>query len=100
MGRHHLPVLSFPALQEMLHNHSFVGCVNPQWALAQHQTKLYLLNTTKLRYVSACVQEQSCWKGGAGGAGTERRESSSVAWSERAQALESDSRGFKSRLNR
>ncbi|XP_006097162.1 DNA mismatch repair protein Mlh1 isoform X1 [Myotis lucifugus] len=35
-------------LQEMLHNHSFVGCVNPQWALAQHQTKLYLLNTTKL----------------------------------------------------
>ncbi|ELV14290.1 DNA mismatch repair protein Mlh1 [Tupaia chinensis] len=35
-------------LREMLHNHSFVGCVNPQWALAQHQTKLYLLNTTKL----------------------------------------------------
>ncbi|XP_070311490.1 DNA mismatch repair protein Mlh1 isoform X1 [Odocoileus virginianus] len=36
------------ALREMLHNHSFVGCVNPQWALAQHQTKLYLLNTTRL----------------------------------------------------
>ncbi|KAM8758264.1 DNA mismatch repair protein Mlh1 [Rhynchonycteris naso] len=36
------------SLQEMLHNHSFVGCVNPQWALAQHQTKLYLLSTTKL----------------------------------------------------
>ncbi|GAB5576974.1 DNA mismatch repair protein Mlh1 isoform X1 [Prionailurus iriomotensis] len=36
------------SLREMLHNHSFVGCVNPQWALAQHQTKLYLLNTTKL----------------------------------------------------
>ncbi|KAI5772060.1 MLH1 [Gulo gulo luscus] len=35
-------------LREMLQNHSFVGCVNPQWALAQHQTKLYLLNTTKL----------------------------------------------------
>ncbi|KAF4024168.1 hypothetical protein G4228_015962 [Cervus hanglu yarkandensis] len=35
-------------LREMLHNHSFVGCVNPQWALAQHQTKLYLLNTTRL----------------------------------------------------
>ncbi|XP_060241158.1 DNA mismatch repair protein Mlh1 isoform X2 [Meriones unguiculatus] len=35
-------------LREMLRNHSFVGCVNPQWALAQHQTKLYLLNTTKL----------------------------------------------------
>ncbi|XP_037004169.2 DNA mismatch repair protein Mlh1 [Artibeus jamaicensis] len=35
-------------LQEMLYNHSFVGCVNPQWALAQHQTKLYLLNTSKL----------------------------------------------------
>ncbi|KAM6169209.1 DNA mismatch repair protein Mlh1 isoform 2-T2 [Rhynchocyon petersi] len=36
------------ALREMLHNHSFVGCVNPQWALAQYQTRLYLLNTTKL----------------------------------------------------
>ncbi|NWH88474.1 MLH1 protein, partial [Aegithalos caudatus] len=35
-------------LQEMLHEHSFVGCVNSQWALAQYQTKLYLLNTTKL----------------------------------------------------
>ncbi|XP_008945033.1 PREDICTED: DNA mismatch repair protein Mlh1, partial [Merops nubicus] len=36
------------SLQEMLHDHSFVGCVNPQWALVQYQTKLYLLNTTKL----------------------------------------------------
>lgn len=35
-------------LQEMLQNHSFVGCVNPQWTLIQHRTKLYLLNTTKL----------------------------------------------------
>ncbi|NXV78660.1 MLH1 protein, partial [Atlantisia rogersi] len=35
-------------LQEMLHDHSFVGCINPQWALVQYQTKLYLLNTTKL----------------------------------------------------
>lgn len=35
-------------LQEMLQNHSFVGCVNPQWSLIQHHTKLYLLNTTKL----------------------------------------------------
>ncbi|XP_036394222.1 DNA mismatch repair protein Mlh1 isoform X2 [Megalops cyprinoides] len=35
-------------LQEMLQNHSFVGCVNPQWSLIQHLTKLYLLNTTKL----------------------------------------------------
>lgn len=33
----------------MLQNHSFVGCVNPQWALIQHHTKLYLLNTTTLR---------------------------------------------------
>ncbi|KAE8597185.1 hypothetical protein XENTR_v10016382 [Xenopus tropicalis] len=36
------------SLQDMLRNHSFVGCVTPQWALAQFQTKLYLLNTTKL----------------------------------------------------
>uniref|UniRef100_A0A8C8SJ91 DNA mismatch repair protein MLH1 n=1 Tax=Pelusios castaneus TaxID=367368 RepID=A0A8C8SJ91_9SAUR len=36
------------SLQEMLRDHSFVGCVSPQWALAQYQTKLYLLNTTKL----------------------------------------------------
>ncbi|XP_018413303.1 PREDICTED: DNA mismatch repair protein Mlh1 isoform X3 [Nanorana parkeri] len=35
-------------LQDMLRHHSFVGCVSPQWALAQYQTKLYLLNTTKL----------------------------------------------------
>ncbi|XP_022540962.2 DNA mismatch repair protein Mlh1 isoform X2 [Astyanax mexicanus] len=35
-------------LQEMLQNHSFVGCVNPQWSLIQHHTKLYLLNTSKL----------------------------------------------------
>ncbi|XP_067093111.1 DNA mismatch repair protein Mlh1 isoform X2 [Osmerus mordax] len=35
-------------LQEMLQNLSFVGCVNPQWTLIQHHTKLYLLNTTKL----------------------------------------------------
>lgn len=35
-------------LLEMLQNHSFVGCVNPQWALIQHHTKLYLLNTTTL----------------------------------------------------
>lgn len=46
-GISHLSVVS--ELQEMLHEHSFVGCVNPQWALAQYQTKLYLLNTTKLR---------------------------------------------------
>ncbi|CAJ1067804.1 DNA mismatch repair protein Mlh1 [Xyrichtys novacula] len=35
-------------LQEMLQNHSFVGCVDPQWTLIQHQTKLYLLNTSNL----------------------------------------------------
>ncbi|XP_054654212.1 DNA mismatch repair protein Mlh1 isoform X2 [Dunckerocampus dactyliophorus] len=35
-------------LQEMLQNHSFVGCVNPQWTLIQHHTKLYLLDTTRL----------------------------------------------------
>ncbi|XP_058035857.1 DNA mismatch repair protein Mlh1 isoform X3 [Ahaetulla prasina] len=36
------------SLQELLRDHSFVGCVSPQWALIQYQTKLYLLNTTKL----------------------------------------------------
>uniref|UniRef100_A0A3Q2PWD3 DNA mismatch repair protein MLH1 n=1 Tax=Fundulus heteroclitus TaxID=8078 RepID=A0A3Q2PWD3_FUNHE len=35
-------------LQEMLQKHSFVGCVDPQWTLIQHRTKLYLLDTTKL----------------------------------------------------
>ncbi|XP_033835891.1 DNA mismatch repair protein Mlh1 [Periophthalmus magnuspinnatus] len=39
---------SHKGLHEMLQNHSFVGCVNPQWTLIQHLTKLYLLNTTKL----------------------------------------------------
>uniref|UniRef100_A0A673JI88 DNA mismatch repair protein MLH1 n=1 Tax=Sinocyclocheilus rhinocerous TaxID=307959 RepID=A0A673JI88_9TELE len=41
-------VLSSTGLQDLLQNHSFVGSVNPQWTLVQHQTKLYLLNTTKL----------------------------------------------------
>ncbi|KAM6275336.1 DNA mismatch repair protein Mlh1 isoform 2-T2 [Spheniscus humboldti] len=40
--------LAHANLQEMLRDHSFVGCVSPQWALAQYQTKLYLLSTTKL----------------------------------------------------
>ena len=45
-----LSVLVFSSgLQEMLQNHSFVGCVNPQWTLIQHHTKLYLLNSTSLR---------------------------------------------------
>ncbi|XP_077469045.1 DNA mismatch repair protein Mlh1 [Stigmatopora argus] len=35
-------------LQEMLQNHSFVGCVNPEFTLVQHNTKLYLINTTTL----------------------------------------------------
>ncbi|XP_069776473.1 DNA mismatch repair protein Mlh1 isoform X2 [Narcine bancroftii] len=35
-------------LQDMLQNHVFIGCVNPQWALVQYQTKLYLINSTKL----------------------------------------------------
>uniref|UniRef100_A0A8C0YK42 DNA mismatch repair protein MLH1 n=2 Tax=Cyprinus carpio TaxID=7962 RepID=A0A8C0YK42_CYPCA len=41
-------VLSSTGLQDLLQNHSFVGSVNPQWTLVQHQTKLYLFNTTKL----------------------------------------------------
>ncbi|XP_067837466.1 DNA mismatch repair protein Mlh1 [Heptranchias perlo] len=39
---------SHAGLQDMLQYHSFIGCVNPQWALVQYQTKLYLINTTKL----------------------------------------------------
>ncbi|XP_041644687.1 DNA mismatch repair protein Mlh1 [Cheilinus undulatus] len=35
-------------VQELLQNHSFVGCVDPQWSLIQHQTKLYLVNTSVL----------------------------------------------------
>ncbi|KAK3109179.1 hypothetical protein FSP39_024740 [Pinctada imbricata] len=35
-------------LREMFQNHKFVGCVNQEMALMQHQTKLYLVNTTKL----------------------------------------------------
>uniref|UniRef100_A0A3Q3FBK1 MutL homolog 1, colon cancer, nonpolyposis type 2 (E. coli) n=1 Tax=Labrus bergylta TaxID=56723 RepID=A0A3Q3FBK1_9LABR len=36
-------------LQDVLQNHSFVGCVDPQWTLIQHQTKLYLLNTKTIK---------------------------------------------------
>ncbi|XP_063730255.1 DNA mismatch repair protein Mlh1 isoform X2 [Eleginops maclovinus] len=46
--RAEIPENTHKGLQEMLQNHSFVGCVNPQWTLIQHHTKLYLLNTTKL----------------------------------------------------
>ncbi|XP_070696869.1 DNA mismatch repair protein Mlh1 [Pempheris klunzingeri] len=46
--RTEIPENTHTGLQEMLQNHSFVGCVNPQWTLIQHHTKLYLLNTTKL----------------------------------------------------
>ena len=35
-------------LKETLKNHTFVGCVNPQYGLIQHSTKLYLTNTVKL----------------------------------------------------
>ncbi|KAB1264456.1 DNA mismatch repair protein Mlh1 [Camelus dromedarius] len=51
------------SLREMLRDHSFVGCVNPQWALAQHQTKLYLLNTTRLsasKSMISKVPHRSC----------------------------------------
>ncbi|XP_041367878.1 DNA mismatch repair protein Mlh1-like [Gigantopelta aegis] len=35
-------------LRELVQNHTFVGCVSEEYALVQHQTKLYLVNTTKL----------------------------------------------------
>nr|XP_033786421.1 DNA mismatch repair protein Mlh1 isoform X2 [Geotrypetes seraphini] len=39
---------SLKSLQEMLGSLTFVGCVGPQWALGQYQTKLFLMNTTQL----------------------------------------------------
>ncbi|XP_055959466.1 DNA mismatch repair protein Mlh1 [Patella vulgata] len=36
------------SLKDLIQNHTFVGCVNEEHALVQHQTKLYLINTTKL----------------------------------------------------
>ncbi|XP_048384844.1 DNA mismatch repair protein Mlh1 isoform X2 [Stegostoma tigrinum] len=50
----HLPkrriinLTSILTLQEEINNQNHAGCVNPQWALVQYQTKLYLINTTKL----------------------------------------------------
>ncbi|XP_002735708.1 DNA mismatch repair protein Mlh1 [Saccoglossus kowalevskii] len=35
-------------LRDMFKNHTFVGCVNPELALMQHHTKLYLVNTAKI----------------------------------------------------
>lgn len=37
-----------PALRDLIANHSFVGCINRKLALLQHQTKLYVTNTTNL----------------------------------------------------
>ncbi|XP_074658885.1 DNA mismatch repair protein Mlh1-like [Tubulanus polymorphus] len=35
-------------LRDIFQKHTFVGCVNKQYALIQHQTKLYLANLTRL----------------------------------------------------
>jgi len=35
-------------MRDLLHKHTFVGCVSESHALLQHQTKLYLVNTTAL----------------------------------------------------
>ncbi|XP_072029569.1 DNA mismatch repair protein Mlh1-like [Amphiura filiformis] len=35
-------------LRELFKHHTFVGCVNAEHAVIQHQTKLYLVNTIKL----------------------------------------------------
>jgi len=35
-------------LKDIIHHHIFVGCVNRKFALVQHSTKLYLINTIKL----------------------------------------------------
>lgn len=35
--------------RELLQNHTFVGCIDRQWTLIQHQTQLYMCNVTKLR---------------------------------------------------
>lgn len=37
-----------PALRDLIGNHSFVGCINRKMALLQHQTKLYIANTTTI----------------------------------------------------
>ena len=42
-------------LRTLLQNHTFVGCVSPEFALLQHDTKLYLVNTTKLRWESSLL---------------------------------------------
>lgn len=34
--------------RELLQNHTFVGCIDRQWTLIQHQTQLYMCNITKL----------------------------------------------------
>ncbi|XP_076094249.1 DNA mismatch repair protein Mlh1-like [Mytilus galloprovincialis] len=35
-------------VRDMFQNNTFVGCVDEEFSLMQHQTKLYLVNTTKL----------------------------------------------------
>jgi len=47
--------LSFAGLRALIQNHTFVGCVNPDFSLLQHDTKLYLVNNTKLRWVMFLV---------------------------------------------
>ena len=37
-------------LRDLIANHSFVGCISKQFALLQHSTQLYVVNTSKLSY--------------------------------------------------
>ncbi|XP_040577146.1 DNA mismatch repair protein Mlh1 [Lepeophtheirus salmonis] len=39
---------SHKGLRDLISNHTFVGCVNREQALLQHNTKLFLVNTTRL----------------------------------------------------
>lgn len=46
-------------VRDMFQNNTFVGCVDEEFSLMQHQTKLYLVNTTKLRYDSIICEHSS-----------------------------------------
>lgn len=47
--RHDVEDKMHVGLRELLKNSTFVGCVSPKQALVQHETRLYLCNTARLR---------------------------------------------------
>jgi len=46
--RHNIKTECEPTLRKLISNHSFVGCIDRQFALIQHETSLFIINNPKV----------------------------------------------------